>query len=263
MGRIQSKASREKESNTLRQKWKNPLFRDRMISIFSSEKVREKRSKSLSGRNFSAETREKMRKAKINFKNSEVAKLKMSVSHKGLKQTESSKVKISSTLKKYLSKNSAARLRLTTLPVGRVVSQETRLKLHQINIGKKHTELTKTKIRMARLKQIIPAKDTSLERRFQKALTEVGVYYRTHVNLIGQPDIFIEPNICVFLDGCYWHGCQTCNFCRDETLNIKRVEKDRRVNEQLISEGYKVLRFWEHDIDADIDSCVKYVLVTL
>ena len=62
------------------------------------------------------------------------------------------------------------------------------------------------KLRQKRLHQIFPKKDTKIEIILQKELTKRDIPFVTHKALFGQPDIFIEPNICVFADGDYWHN---------------------------------------------------------
>ena len=70
---------------------------------------------------------------------------------------------------------------------------------------------------------------------------------KKHFTIIGQPDIYIEPRICVFCDGDYWHNYPKGNK-RDKIVNIK-----------LKKQGYKVLRFWEHEIKNSVYECVKII----
>ena len=115
--------------------------------------------------------------------------------------------------------------------------------------GKKRhlTEEMKENLRAKRLKQIFPIKDSLLERQGQTIMNIRGIPYSTHKAILGQPDIFIEPNTCIFLDGCYWHGCHECfGF---NTRRSVQWYKDFRIKQQLELEGYRVIRVWEHDID--------------
>jgi len=90
-------------------------------------------------------------------------------------------------------------------------------------------------------------KDTLPERLLQELLNKLGIKYRKHEPIIGQPDLFIEPNICIFADGDYWHN-------RPEA-----IERDKLVNKELINKGYKVLRFWENEIRSNIDNCANRI----
>ena len=65
--------------------------------------------------------------------------------------------------------------------------------------------------------------------------------------LLTYADTFIEPNVVVYVDGNYWHNYP------DGT------KRDRYVNQCLIENGYKVLRFWESDIYKDPKKCVGVV----
>lgn len=258
LGRIQSEYSRAKGSATIKKKWQDPQFRADMLAILQSKEYREKISKAMKGRKLSNETKRKMSLAKTNFRNSDESKIKMSVSHKGLRQSETSKLKISATMKSYVNNNPEVRERLATLGIGRIATPETRIKLRNANLGKRHTEKTKAKLRELRLKQIIPVKDTLLEIKFQNALLAHEVRYQKHVSLLGQPDIFIPPNICIFLDGCYWHACPICNIRASEKTKIKR-ERDANITSRLVSWGYKVIRFWGHEVEENIDNCIALV----
>lgn len=102
--------------------------------------------------------------------------------------------------------------------------------------GKKLPEYVKEKIRIARMKQIIPTRDTRPEKIIQFNFSVRNILYQKHVVLIGQPDIFIEPNFCIFIDGDYWHS-------------IPKVHKrDTYVNRELQKIGYKVFRIPEFAI---------------
>lgn len=105
----------------------------------------------------------------------------------------------------------------------------------------------------SRLKKIFPKKDTSIEITLQHKLVQLGINFEKHKPIVGQPDLFIAPNICIFADGCYWHKCEKCGF------GIGR-EHDKLVTSELEKQGYEVLRFWEHDINNNLDSCVNEIL---
>ncbi|MGO9240703.1 MAG: very short patch repair endonuclease [Bryobacteraceae bacterium] len=75
-------------------------------------------------------------------------------------------------------------------------------------------------------------------------------------NLPGKPDfVFENARLVVFLDGCYWHGCPSCY--RAPTSNTgywsqkfaRNKARDRKVGQLLRAEGWRVVRFWEHEIE--------------
>lgn len=126
--------------------------------------------------------------------------------------------------------------------------------------GKMLTTETKQKIKNARLLQIIPFKDTKIEKMVQLELQRRDIKFIKHAPLLGQPDIFIEPNICVFVDGDYWHANPSIyksNKRMSGKLNILAKDiwkKDLQINNYLKLKKYKVLRFWETDIIKNINN---------
>ncbi len=125
------------------------------------------------------------------------------------------------------------------------------------------SEESKRKSKEARLKQILPRKDTKIEVAMQNILTQNGIIFTKHKPLLGQPDIFIEPNICIFCDGDYWHANPLFYKENDIMMNNKMArqvwDKDRKITETLESQGKIVLRFWESEINGSIDSCIEKI----
>jgi DNA mismatch endonuclease (patch repair protein) len=122
-------------------------------------------------------------------------------------------------------------------------------------LGKHRPEKTKEKLRVARLNRIIPKKDTSIEKMVQNALKKESIEeWVTHYPVIGQPDIaFPERKVAIFCDGCYWHNCPSCG------NNKHDKNSDQRINEELKKQGWKVLRFWEHEIRENLDSVIEKI----
>lgn len=60
-------------------------------------------------------------------------------------------------------------------------------------------------------------------------------------------DFFIFPNVIVQIDGVYWH-------CRYEK---GRLLSDWLQNQELKKQGFKVIRFWDFEINNDIEKCLK------
>ena len=116
--------------------------------------------------------------------------------------------------------------------------------------GRHHTKEEIEKIKESRLKQIIPNKNTKIERLVFNELSTRGYGFKTHYPVIGQPDVALpEQKIAIFCDGCYWHGCK--EHSKQTDYQIKRQERDRQVTQQLQEQGWLVLRFWEHEINAN------------
>mgnify|MGYP001600193110 CR=1 FL=1 len=142
---------------------------------------------------------------------------KISLSMKGIKKSEKHRINISNSKKGHL--NPAKR------------------------------EDVKEKIRKFRMTQKIPYVNTSIEIKLYNELIGRNIIFHKHKSILGitQPDAFIEPNICIYADGDYWHNRE----------DIK--QKDERINNKLTEGGYIVLRYWEHEINANIESCIDEI----
>jgi DNA mismatch endonuclease Vsr len=124
----------------------------------------------------------------------------------------------------------------------------------------KAVKRTETVEQRSRIMRGVPSKNTSTELTFRKALWAVGIRgYRLHdSSLPGNPDVvFSKRKVVVFIDGCFWHGCPKCYrepatnqkyWSMKVERNQKRDEKVARLCEEL---GWKVVRYWEHEIKAD------------
>lgn len=109
----------------------------------------------------------------------------------------------------------------------------------------------------------IRGRDTKTEIAMRKLLYTKGLRrYRVNFKLPGKPDIvFTKYKIAVFIDGCFWHKCPKC-FIEPETnkdfwmnkIN-SNVERDAETNDILTKRGWKVIRFWEHEINKNINKC--------
>jgi len=77
--------------------------------------------------------------------------------------------------------------------------------------------------------------------------------WRRKQELPGKPDfVFRKERIAVFVDGCFWHSCPL--HLRAPASNVdywnRKLERnrvrDRKVNAELRSAGWTVVRIWEH-----------------
>lgn len=135
---------------------------------------------------------------------------------------------------------------------------EVRKKISQKLTGRVFSDKTKEKLRIARFKQKLPFKDTDIELLLQDSLRKRGIDFSTNVSLKGitQADIVIQPNIAIFVDGCYWHCCPI--HCPNSLEG--RRENDIKITESLEDYGWIVLRFWEHEINSNVDYCIDKIL---
>ena len=105
----------------------------------------------------------------------------------------------------------------------------------------------------------IRGKNTKPELLLRRNLWKLGFRYRVHYSLPGRPDIvFTKKKIAVFVDGCFWHGCPdhgvkpktNKKFWREKIHG--NILRDKRNTNNLVKEGWTVLRFWEHQIKKEL-----------
>ena len=121
--------------------------------------------------------------------------------------------------------------------------------------------------RLARVKQ----KNTDAEMALRKAMCRKGLRYRVGYVVSTKPrriaDIaFPGRRIAIFVDGCFWHGCpehaswpkRNADFWRQKIEANRRRDID--TNERLEASGWKVLRFWAHELPDDAVRAVVQVL---
>jgi DNA mismatch endonuclease (patch repair protein) len=82
----------------------------------------------------------------------------------------------------------------------------------------------------------------------------------------GNPDfVFPKFHVAVFVDGCYWHGCQKCGLAAKSNADYwdKKIERNRRRDKEnarhLREKGWAVVRIWEHDLKEKPMTCIRKV----
>lgn len=120
----------------------------------------------------------------------------------------------------------------------------------------------------SRIMSRIRSRDTQPEMRLRRALWVAGLRgYRLKNRLPGRPDlVFNRHKTCVFIDGCFWHGCPQCAIKKPQS-NIDywwpklkaNSRRDRRARRALRQLGWAVIAVWEHDTVRDLESCVSRV----
>lgn len=113
----------------------------------------------------------------------------------------------------------------------------------------------------------IRGRDTSPELRLRSALWRAGLRYRCNARTpVGRPDvIFAGKRIAVFVDGCQWHGCPDHYVrprSRQEFWDAKLAEnvgRDRRQTLALERAGWRVARFWEHEVFERLEEVVAKI----
>lgn len=123
-------------------------------------------------------------------------------------------------------------------------------------------ELQATEVVRRRM-QHTARKDNPFERTIRSHLYARGLRYRIHYLIPGMKRTtcdFAFPGlkIAVFLDGCFWHGCEVHppSVKKNTDFWLSKIEcnraRDARATAQLTGLGWTVLRFWEHEVAATI-----------
>ena len=101
--------------------------------------------------------------------------------------------------------------------------------------------------------------NTTPERTLRSALHKAGLRFRKHVRpqyafRCTADIVFRRQKVCVFVDGCFWHGCRIHFSCPNtnaawwkEKIQAN-IERDHRQSQLLENQGWRVLRVWEHDV---------------
>jgi very-short-patch-repair endonuclease len=113
-------------------------------------------------------------------------------------------------------------------------------------------ESVKTFLRAKRMKQIFHKSNhlTYLEKKIKQILDEFSVKYTMQKNIDNRTlvDFFIEPNKCIYADGDYWHNKPAV------------INRDIKINEHLIDNGYLVYRYSEKEINKGIESNILRII---
>jgi len=110
----------------------------------------------------------------------------------------------------------------------------------------------------SRVMASVHSKNTKLELRVRSMAHKLGYRYRLHrKNLPGKPDmVFPSRRIVLFIHGCFWHGHDCPHGRRSPTTNVeywsekirRNVERDARVQRELIALDWKPVVMWECQI---------------
>lgn len=111
------------------------------------------------------------------------------------------------------------------------------------------------------------AKNTKPELLLRRALRASGIngYRLNWKKAPGSPDIaFPGKKIAIFVNGCFWHRCQSCNYTLPKSNTAfwenkfsKNVSRDNQKIEALKFLGWHVFVVWECEIKKDLRSVVE------
>jgi DNA mismatch endonuclease (patch repair protein) len=115
----------------------------------------------------------------------------------------------------------------------------------------------------------IKSGNTKPEIKLRKALHQKGIRFRINNKvLFGNPDISIKKyRLVIFVDGEFWHGFNWV--AKKPKIQANRsywipkiernIERDRLVNQHYKATNWVIFRFWEKEINSNLDACVNTI----
>ena len=108
-----------------------------------------------------------------------------------------------------------------------------------------------------------------MEVKLASALWKRGYRFRRNSKYVfGKPDFSLKKyRLAIFVDGEYFHGKNW----EKEKYRIKtnrefwwkkiegNIERDKKVNQYLKERGWKVIRFWNKEIEKNFDLCLSII----
>ncbi len=115
----------------------------------------------------------------------------------------------------------------------------------------------------------IRSENTSIEKKLRSILWGKGYRYRKNVrNILGKPDIvFRKKRLLIFCDSSFWHGKNFDKKVKRIKTNYKywtekirtNIKRDKFIARTLQSEKWKVLRFWDVDIEKKPEKILRKI----
>jgi DNA mismatch endonuclease (patch repair protein) len=102
----------------------------------------------------------------------------------------------------------------------------------------------------------IHSTDTKPELVLRRALWRAGLRFRVYYGKERIDIAFPSRKLAVFVDGCFWHGCPLHSHLPKSHEDYwhpklkKNMERDEAKNKRLEIDGWRVLRVWEHELNA-------------
>jgi DNA mismatch endonuclease Vsr len=114
---------------------------------------------------------------------------------------------------------------------------------------------------------------TKIELILSRELWSLGYRYRKNdKNVFGKPDLTIKKyKLAIFIDSEFWHGkdweIKKDTFKTNREFWFKKIERnierDKEVTDKLLKDGWKVLRFWGHDVMKNLRTCTDLISQTI
>lgn len=96
----------------------------------------------------------------------------------------------------------------------------------------------------------------STELKLLKLFKEHGLTgWRRNYPVKGKPDfVFLPQRVAIFVDGCFWHGCEDHCHVPSSNQNYwltkinRNKERDIAITTAFQNRNWKVIRIWEHEL---------------
>ena len=109
-----------------------------------------------------------------------------------------------------------------------------------------------------RVMQIIGRREPLSEKQLRSLLHRAGLRFRKTTRPVADlrcvaDIVFMRARVCVFVDGCFWHGCSThfkLPLSHSDWWQEKIADnqaRDKRQTQALEARGWLVVRVWEHE----------------
>ncbi len=114
----------------------------------------------------------------------------------------------------------------------------------------------------------IRGKNTKPEKMIFSALRKQKIYFQKYYKkAAGCPDIALpRRKKAIFIDGDFWHGYRFSKIRNrlPKDYWIAKIEgnmaRDRKTREKLKTEGWQVIRVWEHEIEGDLNAALNKII---
>ena len=145
-----------------------------------------------------------------------------------------------------------------------------RPKAEGFGIGRKHSQITKDKMSETAIQRVLITDQnhtSKLEKTFANILDILDIKYQQFFyakDIKAFYDFYIpEHNLIIEVDGDFWH-CNPTKFPEVIYETQKRnLIKDKIKSQWALDNGYKLLRFWENDINNNIKQVKQMLLEAL
>jgi DNA mismatch endonuclease Vsr len=121
--------------------------------------------------------------------------------------------------------------------------------------------------------QAVKSKGSKIETKLGKELWKRGLRYRKNDKTVfGKPDFTIKKlKIAIFVDSEFWHGKNWEIKKHEHKTNIdfwhkkieQNIKRDLEVNDYLLKNNWKVIRFWGKEVERDLVNCISKIEKTI